>query len=55
MSFGRRVLLAVFLAFATVAMLDMLMTVFVPERPMQVAHLVFGEILRFAGLLAGLF
>lgn len=55
MSPGRRALLAVLLAFAAVALLDMLLTVLDPGREMKVAHMVFAEIMRLAALMAGIF
>lgn len=49
----KRALLAVYLAFAAVALLDMLLTVLWPEREMVVAKMLLAEILRIGGLIAG--
>lgn len=49
---ARAALFAVYLAFAAVTLLDMLLTVFFPGREMVVAKMFFSELLRLAGAVA---
>ena len=50
---GKTVIVGIFAAVGLVAVIDMALTVADPSRPMQVAHLVFGDLARVAGLIFG--
>lgn len=50
---ARAWLLAVYLSFAALALLDMLLAVIFPGREMIVANMIFSEIMRLGGVIAG--
>lgn len=52
MRLAKRALVALYLAFAAITLLDMVLTVLFPGREMVVAKMIFSEILRFAGAVA---
>lgn len=52
---GKTVVVGIFACMGLVAVVDMALTVAAPERPMQVAHLVFERLLHLGGLIIGVF
>lgn len=50
---GKTVVLGIFACMGLVAVVDMALTVAAPDRPMQVAHLVFDKLLHLGGLIIG--
>lgn len=52
---AKALVLGIFGMIGLVAVIDMALTVADPARPMQVAHLVFGDLVRWAGPIFGAF
>lgn len=52
---AKALVLGIFGMIGLVAVIDMALTVADPSRPMQVAHLVFGDLVRWAGPIFGAF